>query len=300
MKKINNLLLTYKSLISRAVLILLLLSCSLKSYAQVNSDLDLDIYNVDPRAINDFDVIEKGNIINLTVESNISSLEPKNKSIQFNSKANEGNFKATGFTTKSIKGGRFSRFGTLEFSTDKLILDNGQEVNCSATSPIFKSIHSPHSNNNGLNLARTISTLSFSVSPLTLGTSLGISFLASGVLSLYQNGIHDFVWGGLSGSGLSFIEGIFRRQPDLLIGHGETIPFILKEDLKINKGIQKEKFEPILLSKEKALKKIETLLKWGDLSGALEIAAKTGQKEKYDEIIKKVSGSQDYKVIKSL
>ena len=106
MKKINNLLLTYKSLISRAVLILLLLSCSLKSYAQVNSDLDLDIYNVDPRAINDFDVIEKGNIINLTVESNISSLEPKNKSIQFNSKANEGNFKATGFTTKSIKGGR--------------------------------------------------------------------------------------------------------------------------------------------------------------------------------------------------
>ena len=284
MKKINNL--------SFVCLLLFIIGINLKSYAQVNNEFELNIYKVDPNLVNDFDVIEKGNTFNLILKDDISTLKTENnKPVEFNGKDGNNNFKVTGFITKSTKGGRFSRSGTLGFSTNKLILDSGQDLSFSATSPILQSINPPHANNNELGLLRTISALSLTASPLTLGTSLGISFLASGLLSVYQNGIHDFIWGGLNGSGFSFIESILRKQPDLFLSQGQAIPFTLKEDLKINKGIQKEPFVPLSLSKEKALKRIDTLLKWGDLSGALEIAAKTGQKEKYHEIIKKVSES---------
>ena len=73
-------------------------------------------------------------------------------------------------------------------------------------------------------------------------------------------------------------------------GTSETlIPFTLSDDLKISKGIQKEKQEKINLSNDEALKKIEQLLKWGDLAGALELSIKTGQREKYEELMRKIS-----------
>lgn len=189
----------------------------------------------------------------------------------------------------STKPGRFSRKSSLKFLTNKLVLDDGQEVFVNAESPLFEAVHPPHADINSLLLARTITNLSLASSPATLGTSLGISFLVSGLLSAYQNGIKDFFWGGINGSGLSFLENMFRKQPDIFLEKGAIIPFILKEDLKVSKGIQKEKTEFLNVSKEQAKNEIEKLLKWGNLAGAVEYAHKAGQVEIYNELMKKIS-----------
>jgi len=69
---------------------------------------------------------------------------------------------------------------------------------------------------------------------------------------------------------------------------GTSIPFTLKEDLRVSEGIRKEHIDPLNIPQEEAISKIQKLLEWGDLSGALEMSIKTGQKEIYDEIIRKI------------
>lgn len=271
------------------VLISLMLVCQVYTYAiaQTNSNPDLNIYTVDLATLNQFDEIKAGETFNLELLNNVSTINNNPEQLQF--KSIDKNINAFGFINKSTKANRFSMFGSLGFSTEKLILEDGQEIDLSSSSPTFIGIHQPHANTNELNIARYINSLSIATSPLTLGTSIGISFLANGLFSAYQNGLHDFIWGGLSGSGFPIIEKVFRKQPDLFIEKGQVIPFTLKEDIKVNKGIKKEKVEYLFSTKEDANKQIKQLLQWGDLSGALELSVKTGQKEQYEEIYKQIS-----------
>ncbi|OGI08905.1 MAG: hypothetical protein A3I68_03445 [Candidatus Melainabacteria bacterium RIFCSPLOWO2_02_FULL_35_15] len=252
---------------------------------------DLDIYKVDPSLLDSYEVIEKGTTFNLVLKNNIYTGDyKKDNDVLFDAPAEYGKeFKVSGSITMLSPGSRFSKPSSVGFLANKLYLDDGQEINLSAYSPVFTGVHPPHANTDSIGLARAITSLSIAGSPVTFGASLGISFLASGLLSAYQNGFHDFFWGGLDGTGLSFIERIFRKQPELSLNSGSLIPFTLSEDLKISKGIRVEKLEKINLSNEEALKKIEQLLKWGDLAGALELSIKTGQKEKYEEIMRKIS-----------
>lgn len=257
--------------------------------AETISNINLNIYNIDVSKINDFDKIEKGATLKLLLKNDIDSKKDnKDLSVDFDVIDNE-DLKAKGIITKESDAGRLSRSSKLQFSTNKLLLDDGQEVYFSSNSPLFIGAHPPHANTNSLGLARTITSLSVGLSPATFGASLGISFLTSGILSACQNGISDFVWGGLSGSGLSLFEKIFRKQPEMYLSNGTIIPFTLNEDIKISKGIQKEKQEALSLSQEESIKKINQLLQWGDIAGAIELAVKTNQEEIYIELIKKVS-----------
>ncbi len=273
-------------------LISLMLVCQIYTYAfaQTNSNPDLDIYTIDLNSLNKFDEIKAGEIFNLQLLDNVSTLNNDQKQLQF--KSIDENVNAFGFINSTTQAKRFSMFGSLGFSTEKLVLDDGQEIDLSSSSPALIGIHPPHANTNELNIVKYINSLALASSPLTLGTSIGIAFLTNGLFSAYQNGLHDFIWGGLSGSGFSCIEKVFRKQPDLFIEKGQIIPFTLKEDLKINKGIKKEKVEYLFLTEEEANKQVKQLLQWGDLSGALELSAKTGQKEQYEEIYKQISSSR--------
>ncbi len=261
------------------------------AYGGEENAWNLNIYKVDPSLLDSYEIIEKGTAFNLVLQNDIYTGDYKgNNDVLFEAPIDDGStFKIGGSVTMLSQGGRFSKLSSVEFSANKFYLDDGQEINLSAYSPLFIGVHPPHANTSSIGLARTITGLAIAGGPITFGASIGISFLASGLLSAYQNGIHDFFWGGLDGTGLSFIERIFRKQPELSLDSGSLIPFTLSEDLKISKGIQKEKLEKINLSNEEVLKKIEQLLKWGDLAGALELSIKTGHKEKYEEIMKKIS-----------
>lgn len=271
-------------------LVILFINITATKAEETNPLPTLDIYNIDLSLLNTFDRVEKGTDLNLILLNNISSKEKENKEpLYFTLNNGDKSLHTTGFISMSSRGKRLSKSGTLELSTDKLFLDDGREINLSASSPSFKGAHPPHANSNSLGLARAITSLAFTSSPATFGASLGISFLVNGILSAHRNGISDFVWGGLDGSGLSFVENILRKQPDIYFERGTVIPFTLNEDLKISKGIQKEKFELVNISKDEAINKIQQFLNWGDLTGAIELSAKTGQEEIYNELLDKIS-----------
>lgn len=281
----------FKILVVKLLLVALFLLLN-STYAFDESLIEnLNVYKIEPSLLDEYDVIEKGTTFELSLLNDVHTRESKKDSnVVFEVPLKDGNgLKVSGIISMLSSGGRFSKSSSLGFSTSKLYLDDGQEVNFPAYSPAFIGIHAPHANTSAIGLAGTITRLSIAGGPLTFGASLGISFLASGLLSAYQNGVHDFFWGGLDGTGLSFVERIFRKQPELYLSAESLIPFTLNEDLKISKGIQKEKLERVYISNEEALKKIEQLLKWGDLAGALELSVKTGQKEKYEEIMRKIS-----------
>ncbi len=259
--------------------------------ANANEILDLDVYRIQPSLLNDFDVIKKDTSLNVILQNNIYSDGSKNNDKVFFKIAdeNKSSLNITGSVSKISRSGRVFQQGVLELSTDKLYLDDGREISISASSPHFQAAHPPHVSSNLGGVARAVTSLSSVSGPATLGIGYGAGFIANGLLSAYQNGIGDFVWGGFDGIGLSFIERIFRKQPELSLGAGSSFPLVLNDDLKISKGIHKEKIEMELINEEEALKKIEKLLQWGDLTGALELSIKTGQKEKYEEIMRKIS-----------
>lgn len=261
------------------------------AYEGERNTSDLNVYKIDPSLLNSFDVVKKGTTFKLMLLNDVYAKEnKKNRNIIFETlMEDDRGFKVSGLINMLSQNGRLSKSSSVGFSTNRLYLDDGQEINLSASSPVFTGTHPPHANTSAIGLAQTITRLSIAGGPITLGASFGISFLASGLLSAYKNGIRDFFWGGLDGTGLGFIEKILRKQPELSFGSESLIPFTLSEDLKISRGIQGEKLEKINLSNTEALEKIQQLLRRGDLTGALELSIKTGQKEKYEEIIRKIS-----------
>ena len=273
-----------------SLLLFLILSNS-SAFAEFKTEeTKLNIYNINTLLLNEFNVIKKGTALDVDLLNEVFTGKDKNNSpIDFQINNENLNLKASGFITMLREGERFSRFSSLELSTNKLFLDDGQEVHFSASSLPLQGIHPPHADDSYLGLARIITNLSLASSPATLGISLGASFLANGLLSAHKNGISDFFWGGFNGSGLSFIERLFRKQPEIYLANGTSIPFVLTEDLKISRGIKKDKIKYLNISKEEALSKIQDLLERGDLTGALELSIKTGQKDLYDELIKKIS-----------
>ena len=151
---------------------------------------------------------KKGTDFNLTLLNNIDSkTDNVLKPVAFETSSE--NLKVIGEVSKISNGKRFSNFSNLQLSTRLLELPDGNQVYFSSTSPEINAQHFPHANSSSLGLARTISGLSFAATPITFGASLGISFLASGLLSAYQNGISDFFWGGCNGSGFPFVETLF-------------------------------------------------------------------------------------------
>ncbi len=265
--------------------------CANVASVSANEISDLDVYRVQPDLLESYDVIKKGTTINVALKSDVSSNESEQGSkVLFNVVDKETpNLLITGSVSKVSESGRASRAGALEFLTDKLYLNDGREISLSASSPNFKSAYPPHVNSDLASTVRSVTALTTASGPLTLGIGYGAGFLASGLLSAYQNGIKDFFWGGFDGIGLSFIERAFRKQPELTIGEGSLIPLTLNKDLKISKGVHKEKLEMESLHEEEAVKKIDKLLEWGDLTGALELSIKTGHREKYEEIMRKIS-----------
>lgn len=252
-------------------------------------DTKLNVYKVDLNSIDDFHIIKKGTKVSFNILEDINT--KKNKLcdlVAFEMQLDNTKIKATGNITKLLTPKRISKSGLIQFSTNKLILEDGQEINFNATSSLAQAIHPLHTNSDSLKLASRITALSIGTSPITFGSSLILSFLVNGIQSAHQNGIGDFFWGGLEGSGLSFIERIFRKQPDVFLPSSTEIPFTLTEDLKIPKGIIKEDFDYIPTKQEDPLSKIQKLLQWGDLSGALEYSSKTGQVEIYNEILEKI------------
>ena len=255
----------------------------------------LDVYKIKNNLSDEDVVLEKGTVLNLLLLSDISS--GKNKVIdpvEFKILNNNGlEIKASGLVSMLTKGGRFSDSGTVTLSTNKIFLDDGIEYPLIARSGEFKAAFPPHANTGTLNLARTITAFSITASPLTFGASLGAGFLISGLLSAYKNGVSDFFWGGLDGSGLSFLENMFRKQPDLNLNKGIVIPVVLSEDLKIPINIEKENISDHLnVNDEIAQHKLEQLLKWGDLTGALEYSVKTQQKTFYEKLISDISSNK--------
>lgn len=252
---------------------------------------ELNIYKINLDKLNDNIVIKEGTTFEAKLNKIISSkkLDKVNK-ITFKIPINEKeSLIANGLISKSKKGGRFSSHSELQFITNDIYLNNGHKVYFPARSPSIQAVYPPHVNSKALNLARLITYLSLSASPFTLGTSLGASFLLNGILSANKNGMQDFFWGGFSGSGLGILESLFRKQPEITLEPGVNIPFVLTDDLKISKGIEKEKVTYIYINTEQATHKIKQLLEWGDLTGALEYAYKAGQEEIYRELIKKIA-----------
>lgn len=254
------------------------------------TDKEVNIYKVDPLLLDNYNVLKKGTVLDLILLNDIQTNHKNiNNEVSFYIPNNDSlNISATGTITRLTPGKRLSMFSSIELSTNKLILDNGQEVNFSSTSPLLTEKHPPHAYSNSAALAQTISRLSLSFSPATFGASLGISFLINGFLSARGNGISDFVWGGLNGTGLSFIEDLLRKQPDISLASGTLIPFTLREDLKISNGIKKEQIEPLKLTNNESISRIKDLIKWGDLTGALELSLQTNQTEIYNELKRKL------------
>lgn len=247
---------------------------------------DVDVYKINLKKLNDYYLIEKGNTLGLSLVNYVSpdSMRPGSR-VDFNS--NEYN--ASGIVVKSLAGGRFSMSGIVQISANKIVLEDGREVYISAISPEINAAHPSHANTNRFALARAITSFSIAASPATFGASLGVGFLIGGLLSAYKNGIKDFIWGGFNGSGLSFVEGMLRKQPDVYIPEGTYLPFVLTRDIKIPAGVQKEKISQENINREEARGRISQLLEWGDLTGALEYSIKTNQKEIYDELMNKIS-----------
>ena len=271
-------------------LVILFLFFQFSSYQAIAQTDRLDIYRIEPSLLNDYYILEKGTNLNLVLLNNVSTKDMlANNKINFDiPNADSLNIMAEGNVIKLSQGRRFSMLGSIGLSASKIILEDGQELNVSASSPLFTQKHSPHAYSSSLALARTITSLSLAASPATLGASLGVSFLVNGLLSAYQNGPSDFFWGGFNGVGLSFIEDILRKHPDVYLDKGIIVPFVLREDLKISKGINKEKIELLNITQEEAVTKIQNLIKWGDLTGALELSLKTNQMETYNKLIEKI------------
>ena len=281
------------ALVASKSIILLILVFGLNTsitYAFVG-DNSLNVYKINLNLLDDYKIIKKGTPLDLVLLNDISTVKDEERNlINFEVLNNDNlNIKASGSISMLTNGERFSMHSSVGLSTAKLFLDDGQEINCSASSPEFQGAHPPHAGNSSLGLARAITNLSIASSPATFGASLGISFLLSGLLSTYQNGASDLFWGGLDGTGLTFLEKIFRKQPELYLSSGTSLPFVLNQDLKISNGIKMEKFESMHLNNEEALSKIKQLIEWGDLTGALELSAKTGQEEIYNQILMKIS-----------
>ena len=266
---------------------------NLNAFSETNLDQvpRLNAYNINLNSLENFYTLKRGSTLNLTLLDNISTKNNFNyNNVEFQVPALDNlKIKANGIVSSQSEGGRLSKSSHVKFSVNKLLLDDGQEIYFSANSPLFVAANPPHANPNGIALARFITNLSLASSPLTLGSSLGISFLANGLLSARQNGISDFIWGGFYGIGFPLFENLLRKQPEIHLTSGTSIPFTLHRDLKISKGIHKENIEYLNLSKEEALNKIQKLMNWGDLTGALELAIKTNQKEIYDKIMKKIA-----------
>ena len=288
----SSLFITKKTLLTIIIIVISFCSSTHDTHASIQ---DLNIYKINPDLVDKHDVIKKGTMFSLILNENISTSSNSTKNDSKFLLQNQKNTfqKIDGAIVKSKSGKRLSQMSSLQFSLSKFYLPNGQEIYISANSPIFSSIHKPHANTNSIGLARTIANLSLAASPATFGISLGISFLASGLLSAYHNGVSDFIWGGFDGVGFPVAENLFRKQPDIYLPAGTAVPFTLTQDTKISKGINKEDVEPINLTDNEAQNKINQLLKWGDLSGALEMSLKTGQEETYNEIITQISSRQN-------
>ena len=273
------------------LILTLLLPCF--CFAQFNETEggDIVIYRVNPELLDSFETVKKGTVVNLLLHDEISTKNDKPlKKIKLTALDNKKNpINAEGLVTYTTKAGIFSRNSSVQLSLRNINSEETGELFFPANSSLFSEVHPPHANTNSLRLTRTITNLSIASSPVTFGTSLGISFLAGGILSAHQNGIKDFIWGGLDGSGLSFIESLFRKQPETFLEKGITIPFTLNQDIKISRGITTDKPIHAEVAKDLATSKIETLLQWGDLAGALELAVQTNQKERYEELLKKIS-----------
>lgn len=276
-------------MIKNLIIVILIIGFNCSVVNALTNNNSLDVYKINLDQTDSYRVIKKGTILDLVLLNDISTAEKKNKNLIDFRFLGKDNLKAGGTVTMLTNGKRFSKHSSIGFSVNKLFLDDGQRINFSANSPLFQGSHPPHVVNSALGLARAVTNLSIASSPATFGASLGIGFLVSGLLSAYQNGISDFVWGGLDGTGLTFLEKIFRKQPELYLSGGTFVPFVLNQDLKISNGIKMEKPESVNLSNEEAMIKIKKLLEWGDLTGALELSAKTGQEEIYNEVIKKIS-----------
>lgn len=266
-------------------------SCSCLAQSEEETEKDITIYQVNPELLDSFETIKKGTVINLVLNNDVSTKnDTELKKISLTALDNNKNpVNAKGLITHASKAGIFSRNSSLQLSLRSINSGETGELFFPASSSLFSEVHPPHANTNSIGLGRTITNLSTATAPATFGVSLGISFLLGGLLSSYQNGIGDFIWGGFDGSGLSLVENLFRKQPETFLRSGTVIPFSLNQDIKISQGIKIEKQNYTNLSKEDTENRIETLLKWGDLAGALETAAKTNQSEKYNQLLEKIS-----------
>lgn len=251
----------------------------------------VDFYRVNLDSLNKFDVVEKGELIDLVLLNDVNS----KKSVPSTSARfklldeDSSDLAVSGFVIMLSGSKRFSRFGSLELATDNISLADGRTVHFSATSPLLQALHPPHPTNGSFELARFITALSLAASPVTFGASLGAGFLINGFLSARQNGISDFFWGGFDGIGLSFLENIFRKQPELFLRSGTLIPFIVNDNIKVSKGLQKEKSDYLKLTEDETLSKIQELLKRGDIAGAIELSVKTRHEEICNQLMKKIS-----------
>lgn len=249
----------------------------------------LNMYTVNLSEISKYDVLSQGTVIEAVLLEDITR-EDYMKKVNFKiPMGDEDGLLLKGFVIQAQPGGRFSEHGTVQFSTSEVVLESGNNIEINAISPSFEAYHSPHIDSNLVSIANTVTNLSLTASPVTLGISIGASFLVNGILSAKQNGISDFIWGGLNGSGLSIVEKLLRKQPDGYIAKGEIVPFILKEDLKVSRGYLKEELTETSVDNSYAKQRIKQLIEWGDLAGALEFSIRAGQEKIYEEIISKIA-----------
>ena len=263
-------------------------SCFAQSF---NEEKDIIIYKVNPAKLDSFEVLKQGTVVNFILNNEVSSKDTKPfQAIHLTAQDNNKNqINAKGLVTYSSMGGIFSQQSFIQISLKDLNSSTGEQLAFPATSSLFSKVHPPHANTSSIGLARTITNLSLATSPATLGASLGISFLTGGLLSSYKNGVKDFIWGGFNGSGLSLVESLFRKQPETFLKAGTVIPFSLNQDIKISQGIKVEdQNDRSYLSEEEAVDRIKTLFKWGDLAGALELAAESNQSETYNELLETI------------
>lgn len=272
------------------LLVLLLVFSFIPNHLDCKAE-EISIYHINPFSLEKYDTVKKGTVFDASIKHSISTNGNQNtEKIDFSVPAFEDSeLNGNGIVTMCNSGKRLSKHSTLELALNMLTLPDGQEVNISSSSLTYSSLNPPHVSSKAASIARTVSTLALASSPATLGIGLGASFLINGLLSAKENGTGDFVWGGLSGTGLPIVEQLLRKQPDVRLEEGTIVPMVLTEDLKVSKGIKKENMEEVQTSKEEAIAKIERLIKWGDLTGALEYSIKSGQKEAYDELISKIS-----------
>lgn len=251
---------------------------------------ELNVYKVNFNKTDEYKVIKKGSVFPMIVSGTISSKDSEtNENVKFKIPLQERSIKVSGTVSKSVTGGRLSKNGQLSLSSNKLILEDGREINFPASSIKFTACHPPHASNGPERLGRLITRLAAGSSPATFGIGLGASFLIGGLLSARLNGPQDFIWGGFDGAGFPIVEKLLRKQPDVSFPDGAVVTFTTANDIKINQGIKKEQIIKVDLSHDQAKEKIDQLLKWNDLAGAIELAKKTGEDEIYNELVQKVA-----------